>query len=56
MKFNKQKIFEIIITALAGAGIAFLQSILTELLKIDSPSASPQLAAGIAGLIKCFRV
>jgi len=55
MKFNKNKIFEILITALAGAGIAFLQSILTDLLKVNTPIASPEIAFGAAGLIRCFR-
>jgi hypothetical protein len=56
INFNKQKIFEIIITALVGAGIAFLQGILTELLKVNTPVASPEIAGGIAGIIRTLRV
>jgi hypothetical protein len=55
MKFNKSKIFDIIITALVGAGIAFLQGLLSELLHLNTPNASPELAGLIGGAIKTFR-
>jgi hypothetical protein len=55
MKFNRNKIFEIIITALIGAGIAFLQGLLSELLRLDTPNASPELAGLIGGAIRTIR-
>jgi len=47
MNFNKQKIFEIILTALISAGIAFLQSLATShLIQTD-----PEQMAGVAGIV-----
>jgi hypothetical protein len=47
MKINKQKIFEIILTALISAGIAFLQSLASShFLEVD-----PQQTATVAGLV-----
>jgi len=47
MNYNKQKIFEIIITALISAGIAFLQSLATSHLINTNPGE----VAGVAGVI-----
>ena len=55
MNFNKQKIFEIIVTALISAGIAFLQSLATSHLIQQNPVEVAGLAGGIGGLIRSFR-
>jgi len=56
MKFNKNKIFEIIITALVSAGIAFLQSLATQqFLQID-PTEIASVAGVIGGGIRACRV
>lgn len=47
MNFNKQKIFEILLTALISAGIAFLQSLATSHLIQTNPTE----IAGVAGVL-----
>lgn len=52
MKINKQKIFEILLTALLSAGIAILQNVLTSLIGHSEIKASPEVAGGIGLAIK----
>jgi hypothetical protein len=54
MKFNKQKIVEILLTALMSALIAFLQGLLTQIGGTDLPSADPVVAGGIGAGLKTF--
>ncbi len=56
MKINKEKLIEIILTALVGAGIAFLQSLLQGLSGIAIPHIDPATAASAAGIIHSARV
>ncbi|MHB1316363.1 MAG: hypothetical protein ACYCZW_00720 [Minisyncoccota bacterium] len=58
MKIDKQRFLDILITALVGAGIAFMQSLITGLSGFDVPQANPEIAGGVAGLwrgIKLFK-
>lgn len=55
MKINKQKLFEIVLTALISAGIAFLQNILTHFTGFDAPSNSPETAGMLGGAISYIR-
>jgi len=54
MKINKVEIFKILVTALISAGIAFLQSLLTNALGINVPTPNPEIAGGIAIVLKSF--
>lgn len=56
MKIDKQRLLDILITALVGAGIAFMQSLLTGLVGLDVPQANPEVAGGVAGLWKGMKV
>lgn len=56
MKIDKQRLLDILITALVGAGIAFMQSLLTGLVGLDVPQANPEIAGGVAGLWKGVKV
>lgn len=49
---TKKRIIDIIITALVGALIAFLQGLLTGLVGMDVPAANPKVAGGAAALFK----
>lgn len=55
MKINKQKIFEIILTALISAGIAFLQNLLTNFVGIESIQNSPEIAGGIGAVFSALK-
>lgn len=55
MKINKQKIFEIILTALISAGIAFLQNLLTHLAGLETISNSPEIAGGIGAVLSALK-
>jgi hypothetical protein len=57
MKFNfdKQKIFEIILTALVSAGIAILQNLITSNIGIQTGNETPFIAGVIAAGIRSFR-
>lgn len=55
MKLDKQRIIDIVITALVGASIAFLQSLLSGLLGLGIPHTSPEIAGTVAGLFKGLR-
>ena len=55
INFNKQKIFEIFLTALIGAMIAFLQSLLLPTQTVTGIPPSPILAGIIGGGIRFFR-
>lgn len=49
MKLDKQKIFEIVITALISVLIALLQNLLTQFTGSTGTQASPEVA-GVVGL------
>lgn len=49
---TKARLYDIIITALIGAGIAFLQSLLTATTGTNLPHPDPSLAGVAAGTIK----
>lgn len=49
---TKERFYDILLTALIGAGIAFLQSFLVGLSASDIPTANPQIAALSAGALK----
>lgn len=49
---TKARLYDIIITALIGAGIAFLQSLLTAMTGTNIPHTDPSLAGIAAGAIK----
>lgn len=49
---TKERLIDIIVTALIGAGIAFLQSLLVGLSAHQIPVASPEVAAAAAGTWK----
>jgi len=55
MKFNKQKIFEVLVTALISAGIAFLQSLATQHVGLETSSETPIVAGAIGAGIRAFR-
>lgn len=55
MTVSKQKILEIFITALIGAGIAFLTNLLGELSHTVLPHASPEMAGVLSAAIKSVR-
>jgi len=56
MSINKQKIFEIVLTALISAGIAFLQSLATAHFFEVSPEGTATTAGIIGGIIRGCRV
>lgn len=49
---TKQRFLEILYTALMGAGIAFLQSLLTGLVDPSLAQSDPTVAAGAAGALR----
>jgi len=51
---TKERFYDIVLTALIGAGIAFLQSLLVGLTTHSVPVASPEVAATAAGAFKFF--
>lgn len=51
---TKERFYDILLTALIGAGIAFLQSFLAGLASHPIPVASPEVAAAAAGGLKFF--
>lgn len=55
MKFNKQKIYEVILTALISAGIAFLQSLATQHVGISTDGTEPIVAGAVGAGIRAFR-
>ena len=55
MKFNKQKLFEVLITALISAGIAFLQSLATSHMIQTDPIEVASVAGGLGGIIRGIR-
>ena len=50
----KPKLFEIFITAFISAGLAFLQSLLSQHGAFDQPTANPEIAGGIGAGIRTF--
>lgn len=56
MQINKQKIYEIIITALISAGIAFLQSLASAHFFKVGVSETTATAGILGGLIRACRV
>lgn len=48
----RKRLTDIVLTALAGALIAFLQGLLTGLAGADLPTANPEVAGAVAGSIK----
>ena len=49
---TKERFYDILLTALVGAGIAFLQTLLAGLSVHDVPTASPEIAGISAGALK----
>ena len=49
---NRQRLLDILTTALVGAFIAFLQGLLMGMTTTTVPSADPALAAGFGAIIK----
>lgn len=49
---TKERFYDIVLTALIGAGIAFLQTLLAGLSAHNVPAASPEIAAIAAGSLK----
>jgi len=49
---TRQRLLEIFYTALMGAGIAFIQSLLMSLTSHPNIVADPALAAGIGGVLR----
>ena len=56
MKINKQKIFEIILTAIISAGIAFLQSLASSHFMEVNPEQTATVAGLVGGVIRSCRV
>lgn len=56
MNFSKQKVFEVIITALISAGIAFLQSLATSHLIHTNPEEVASVAGIVGAGIRACRV
>lgn len=52
---TKQKIFEILLTALLSAGIAFLQTILAQHAGHEAFSSNPILAGAVGGVLRSFK-
>lgn len=50
MKFNKQKIFEVILTALMSALIAFMQSVIAQHVGVNTDQGVP-VVAGVIGAV-----
>ena len=48
----KSRIFEIIITALLSAAIAFLQSLITQHGNYNNPEINPEVAGGIGASLR----
>lgn len=51
---TKERFYDIVLTALIGAGIAFLQSMLIQMTGHSIPAPSPEVAAAAAGGLKFF--
>lgn len=49
---TKERFYDVVLTALIGAGIAFLQSLLVGMTTHQLPTASPEVAAAAAGAWK----
>lgn len=49
---TKKRLIDILLTACVGAGIAFLQSLLSGLVGLNVPDINPEVAAGAAGGLK----
>lgn len=56
MQLNKQKIFEVLLTALISAGIAFLQSLATAHFFDIGPTQTATVAGVLGGAIRSCRV
>jgi glycopeptide antibiotics resistance protein len=56
MQLNKQKIFEVLLTALISAGIAFLQSLATTHFFDVEPVQTATVAGVLGGAIRSCRV
>lgn len=56
MQLNKQKIFEVLLTALISAGIAFLQSLASAHLFNTEPIETATVAGLLGGAIRSCRV
>ena len=50
----KPKLFEILITALLSAALAFIQSLIANHSISDVPTANPEIAGGIGAGIRTF--
>jgi phosphate/sulfate permease len=55
MKFNKQKFFEVLLTALISASIAFLQSLATSHIGIPAEASTPVVAGAVGAGIRALR-
>lgn len=53
---TKERFYDIVLTALIGAGIAFLQGLLAGMSSHGVPAASPEVAATAAGALKFWQV
>lgn len=53
---TKERLYDIFLTALIGASIAFLQSLLVGLTTHNIPVASPEIAATAAGALKFWNL
>lgn len=51
---TKERLIDIVVTALIGAGIAFLQSLLASWTGSHVPTPQPEVAAAAAGSLKLF--
>jgi len=55
MNYRKQKIFEILLTAILSAGIAFLQSILAQQVGINAGNDVPVVAGVLGAVVRSCR-
>lgn len=51
---TRERFYDILLTALIGAGIAFLQSLLLQMTGSHVPTPSPEIAAVAAGGLKMW--
>lgn len=56
INFNKQKLFEVLITALISASIAFLQSLVTSHFFNVEPVETAATAGAIGALIRAVKI
>mgnify|MGYP000022213513 CR=1 FL=1 len=54
VNMTRERLIDIIVTALIGAGIAFLQSLLLQMTGHPLPTPSPEIAAVAAGGLKMW--